>query len=83
MPASSKIREESAWGILPRLRQIRRRAYRPVAKNATAPHDRPVVIYAPPREDLPEFAGMCEWHPDAGFCVCELREPTYWMDRPC
>ena len=49
---------------------------------ATAPHDRPIVVYAPPREGLPEFAGMCEWHPDAGFCVCELREVTHWMDRP-
>jgi hypothetical protein len=49
---------------------------------ATAPRNRPIVVYAPPRHDLPEFAGMCQWHPDAGFCVCELREPTHWMEKP-
>ena len=48
----------------------------------TAPQDRPIVVYAPGRDGLHEMASMCRWHPDAGFCIDELREPTHWMDRP-
>jgi hypothetical protein len=28
---------------------------------------------------LNPFVSLCAWHPDAGFCTCELREVTHWM----
>lgn len=28
--------------------------------------------------DLPPFVSKCSWHPDAGFCTDELREPIMW-----
>ncbi len=48
----------------------------------TAPHDRRIVVYAPSAHGLPAMVSMCEWHPDAGFCVDELREPTHWTEIP-
>lgn len=32
--------------------------------------------------DLPPFVSFCAWHPDAGFCTDELREPTHWVPLP-
>lgn len=49
---------------------------------ATAPKNRLIVVYAPEREGLQEMASMCQWHPDAGFCIDELREPTHWSEKP-
>ena len=43
-----------------------------------APRDREIEVLCPPREGLPELISKCLWHPDAGFCVDELREPTHW-----
>lgn len=44
-----------------------------------APKDRLIEVFAPGAAfDLPDFIGLCKWHDDAGFCVCELREPTHW-----
>jgi hypothetical protein len=48
----------------------------------TAPHNRRIIVYAPGCHDLPDMASMCHWHPDAGFCIDELREPTHWMEKP-
>ena len=49
----------------------------------TAPKDGTIIwIYAPPAHGLPALQTQCAWHPDAGFCVCELREPTHWMPLP-
>jgi len=48
----------------------------------TAPQDRPIVVYAPARDGLQEMASICQWHPDAGFCIDELREPTHWTPIP-
>jgi hypothetical protein len=31
---------------------------------------------------LNPFVSLCAWHPDAGFCTCELREVTHWMPLP-
>lgn len=50
----------------------------------TAPKDRAIIVFAPgedPRWEgsLGDLVTLCKWHPDAGFCVCELREPTHWM----
>ena len=48
----------------------------------TAPKDRPIVVYAPARDGLPEMASICQWHEDAGFCIDEIREPTHWVEKP-
>ena len=45
----------------------------------TAPRDgRLIVVYAPGRDGLPAIICPCSWHPDAGFCVDEIREPSHW-----
>lgn len=31
---------------------------------------------------LPPFMSVCAWHPEAGFCTDELREPTKFMELP-
>ena len=55
----------------------------------TAPEDRPVEVYAPPPDpakwvvavcDMPEIMCIAKWHPDAGFCVCTIREVTHWRE---
>lgn len=58
----------------------------------TAPKDgTEVLVYAaltPPEKwhesvrDLPAFIGRCSYHPDAGWCVCTMREVTHWMPLP-
>ena len=48
----------------------------------SAPKDRPIIVYCPERHGLPAMASICQWHPDAGFCVDELREPTCWTEIP-
>jgi len=48
----------------------------------TAPRDRPIIVYCPPRDGLQAMASICQWHPDAGFCVDELRDPTCWTEIP-
>ena len=50
----------------------------------TAPKDETIIVFAPGEKDdfpspLPDLVSLCRWHPDAGFCVCELREVTHWM----
>ena len=41
--------------------------------------DREIFVWAAPCEDLPGFACWCAWHPDAGFCVDELRKVTHYL----
>lgn len=50
----------------------------------TAPKDGTLfLVWAPGSEfDLPDMMSLCAWHPDGGFCVCELRYPTHWMPLP-
>lgn len=52
-------------------------AWRPMS---SAPQDRQIIVYCPPAHGLPELMCVCDWHPDAGFCVDDLREPTHWLD---
>lgn len=47
---------------------------------STAPRDRKILVFAPAAHGLPDLITHCEYHPDAGFCVDELREPTYWKE---
>jgi Lar family restriction alleviation protein len=56
-----------------------RRVWQPID---TAPKDRPILVYAPGREGLPALFAECQWHPDAGFCVDKIREPTLWTELP-
>lgn len=49
----------------------------------TAPTDGTLIlVYAPGVQDLDSIICPCAYHPDAGFCVDELREPTHWMPLP-
>jgi hypothetical protein len=49
----------------------------------TAPKDGATLLaYASPAHGLDGFQTLCSWHPDAGFCVDELREATHWMPLP-
>jgi len=49
----------------------------------TAPTDgTEVLVYAPPREGLKEMRSVCAYHPDAGWCIDELREVTLWQPLP-
>lgn len=49
----------------------------------TAPRDgTEIVVWCDGVQDLPPLASLCAWHPDAGFCVDELREPKYWIAPP-
>lgn len=44
-----------------------------------APRDGTLILaYAPAAHGLDEIVRVCGWHPDAGFCICELREVTAW-----
>ncbi len=45
----------------------------------SAPKDRWIFVYAAPYFELEGFVCVCHWHPDAGFCVDELREAVAWM----
>lgn len=54
----------------------------------SAPRDgTAILVFAPGRSDrweggLGDLICRCAWHPEAGFCVCELREPTHWQPLP-
>lgn len=48
---------------------------------ATAPQTREIEVYCPAREGLPPMISLCQWHPDAGFTVCEIRHPTHWREH--
>jgi hypothetical protein len=41
-----------------------------------------IIVYCPPAHGLNHMASVCAYHEDAGFCVCELREPTLWIPLP-
>lgn len=48
------------------------------------PRDKPIIVFAPGddpdfHEPLNDIVCLCQWHPDAGFCIDELRHPTHWM----
>jgi hypothetical protein len=46
-----------------------------------APKNRTLWVKTNSVEGLGEVHGWCKWHPDAGFCIDELREVTHWL--PC
>jgi len=64
-----------------------RLAWKPID---TVPQDRLVEVYAPSPDparwhesvcDLPPVVCLAQWHPDAGFCVCTIREVTHWREH--
>jgi hypothetical protein len=63
------------------LRQLlEERRWRPLAEAKT--DGSPMLVYAPAREGLSAMQSVCAYHPDAGFCIDELREPTHFMELP-
>lgn len=61
--------------------------FQPIDDNT--PRDRLIIVFAPGdnpdfQAPLPDIVCLCQWHPDAGFCVDEIRNPTHWMsyERP-
>lgn len=71
----------SAWNTRAASR-LSRRPTEPEAGQSmdSAPKDRSILVWAPTREGLPAMFAICKWHPDAGFCIDELREPVMWWD---
>lgn len=37
-----------------------------------------IEVYCPTREGLDPIISFCTWHPDAGFCVDEIRQVTHF-----
>lgn len=56
-----------------------RPSWRPIDKHT--PRNRIVEVYAPEREGFGPFVSLCRWHPDAGFCIHEICEPTHWREH--
>lgn len=49
----------------------------------TAPRDgTSVLVYAPGVEGLGSIQSVACYHPDAGWCIDELRHPTHWAPLP-
>ena len=71
---------ETVRGYLRRLARAALKAAEAVAWQpiADAPDDRQVAVWCPAREGLDELMTFARHHPDAGFCVDELREPTHF-----
>lgn len=61
-------------------RQEPAQTWRPISDAKEDP-DLWLWVFAPGAEfDLPEIICPCRWHPDAGFCVDELRYPTLFIE---
>ena len=57
----------------------------------TAPKDQMVLVYAPSPDPTRWHTSVCDlspiicaakWHPEGGWCVCEIREVTHWRPLP-
>lgn len=55
--------------------------WRPIAEAQEDP-TKFVNVYAAPRDGLPGFVTVGRWHPDAGWCVDELRKVTLYQPLP-
>ncbi len=58
---------------------IRAHAWRGISEAREDP-DAWLWVYCPPHDGLPAMACPCRWHPEAGFCVDELRSPTLFVE---
>lgn len=55
---------------------------RPWQPISTAPTDGTLVeVLAPAAHGLTEIVSDAAYHPDAGWCVDELREVTHWRPK--
>ena len=65
-----------AWGAAVRAMS----AWQPIE---TAPKDGSLIlVYAPAADGLSAMQSTCSYHPDAGFCIDEIRDPIHWMPLP-
>lgn len=57
----------------------------------TAPQDQMVLVYAPSPDPTRWHTSVCDlspiicaakWHPEGGWCMCEIREVTHWRPLP-
>jgi hypothetical protein len=55
--------------------------WRPISE---APKDRKFIALSAEKgnESWYPFISACEWHPDAGFFTCTVRDPVLWIDLP-
>ena len=85
---SGATQEKAGGGWMGRLVRLMIRVWNsPYANDwrpiSTAPKDgTEIIVYCPPAHGLNHMASVCAWHEDAGFCVCELREPSLWIPLP-
>ena len=50
---------------------------------SSAPRDgTPILVFAPSRDGLPDLMAVSKYHPDAGFCIDEIRFETHWHPLP-
>ncbi len=48
-----------------------------------APKDREIYILAVDPcifDPMPPIIARTQWHPDAGYCVCTIREEVGWLE---
>ena len=48
----------------------------------SAPKDREILVFAPSYDGLRSLRQISKYHPDAGYCIDELRNPTHWQELP-
>lgn len=48
----------------------------------SAPKDREILVFAPSYDGLRSLRQISKYHPDAGYCIDELRHPTHWQELP-
>lgn len=60
------------------------KGWRPIDTAPTDGKDA-VEVFAPASEGLPHIICDVRYHPDAGYCIDELRQPTHWRPLivPC
>lgn len=76
--------DDSSWPIFVLVARTAIAAMEPQWRPmGTAPPNRLIIVWAPGAEfDLPDIFALCKWHPDAGFCIDELRQPELWTEIP-
>ena len=54
--------------------------WQPIDENT--PKDREILVFAPSYDGLRSLRQISKYHPDAGYCIDELRHPTHWQELP-
>lgn len=80
MPNAPSFEDELDALLCAALEAAEAAAWRPIEE---APRDGTLIlVWAPGREGLPPMFSLCRYHPDTGFCIDELREPTLFRRVP-